>query len=67
MKPGTILAHASGGGVIDQNPLLHGLQIWKTAGAVPDVFETKPLPFSSSLQRAENPIISPHRSSLPEG
>lgn len=67
MKPGTILADVSRGGVTDQAALLSALEDGTLAGAALDVFETEPLPPDNPLWQAPKVLISPHCSSVFEG
>ena len=67
MKPGTILADVSRGGVIEQSALLAALDDGTLAGAALDVFETEPLPPDNPLWQAPNVLISPHCSSVYDG
>ena len=64
MKPGVILADVSRGGVVDQTALHDALTTGHVAAAALDVFETEPLPQSSSIWALDNVIISPHCSSV---
>lgn len=64
MKPGSIFADVSRGGVVDQTALYDALNDGRIAGAALDVFEVEPLPAESPLWSLENAIISPHCSSV---
>ena len=67
MKPQTLIADVSRGGVVDQAALAEALRSHRIQGAVLDVFETEPLPQDSPFWDLPNVLISPHCSSVYEG
>ncbi len=67
MKPTTILADVSRGGVVEGSALINALRNGTIAAAALDVFETEPLPPDNPIWELENVILSPHCSSVYEG
>lgn len=67
VKPGTVLADVSRGGVVDQGALARALSDGRLRGAAVDVFETEPLPADSPLWDISNLLISPHCSAVHAG
>jgi len=67
MKPGSVIADVSRGGVVDQRALHAALAEGRIAGAALDVFETEPLPLESPLWDLENVVLSPHASAVFDG
>jgi phosphoglycerate dehydrogenase-like enzyme len=64
MRADSVLVGLGGGGVIDEQALIRGLERGQPAGAVLDVFATEPLPPESPLWSLPNVLISPHTAAL---
>jgi phosphoglycerate dehydrogenase-like enzyme len=60
MKEEALLINIGRGGTIDEQALIEVLALGKLAGVGLDVFQTEPLPASSSLWQTERVIITPH-------
>ena len=60
MNPSSRLINTSRGSQVDESALIIALNSGKIAGAYLDVFDTEPLPPTSSLWNTPNLIISPH-------
>jgi phosphoglycerate dehydrogenase-like enzyme len=59
MKPGTVLANASRGGVVNQQALIAALQSGHLGGAILDVFACEPT-VPAELRERPNVLLSPH-------
>lgn len=60
MKASAFIINLARGPVIDENALVHALQMGEIAGAGLDVFAQEPLPADSPLWDAPNVVITPH-------
>jgi len=64
LKKSAIFVNTARGPIVDEIALAELLQNHSIAGAFLDVFETEPLPVTSSLWHAPNTLIMPHNSNL---
>jgi len=64
MRADAVLVNGGGGGVVDEQALIRGLEQGQPAAAVLDVFATEPLAPESPLWRRPNVLISSHTAAL---
>lgn len=64
MRADAVLVNVGGGGVVDEQALIRGLEHGQPAAAVLDVFATEPLAPESLLWQMPNVLISPHTAAL---
>ncbi len=65
MKPGSILIHASRGGVVDDAAVVEALKSGRLAGAGLDVFENEPA-LNPAFLTLKNVVLTPHIASSSE-
>jgi D-3-phosphoglycerate dehydrogenase len=60
MKPSAVLINTARGPIVEEQALIHALQIGQIAGAAMDVFEIEPLPPDNPLMKMDNVLLAPH-------
>jgi glyoxylate reductase len=60
MKPSAILVNVSRGSIVDEEALVHALQVQAIAGAALDVFEREPAVHPGLLELREHVVLTPH-------
>jgi phosphoglycerate dehydrogenase-like enzyme len=64
LPQGALLINVARGGVVDEEALIHALQVGHLAGAGLDVFSCEPLPPDSPLWHMDQVIVTPHVAGL---
>jgi len=61
-KPDAIIINTARGPIVEEQALIHSLEIGQIGGAALDVFEIEPLPLDSPLMKMDNVMLAPHNS-----